>query len=79
MATDPTKQKLQSIIHAAVETFTEKRSDAKYDFTVAARAMVQEAFDLGRQAAAGKIPLPEQDTDEAAPAPAAKPASKKTK
>lgn len=44
------KQRLNNIVDSAVDTFETKRGDSSYDascFLKAARAMVQEAYNLG--------------------------------
>lgn len=68
--TDKTKLAFNNIVDTAVAIYNEKKADAKYDFRVAARAMVEEAFNLGKAVALGKAPAMEEEQ------PAKKPAKK---
>lgn len=54
MGADPVKVKKNAIITSAVDAFQSHRKDSSYDFTDAAKAMTEEAFNLGKLVGSGK-------------------------
>lgn len=59
-----TKKKLQSIVESIVDAHVTNKSNAKYDITKCAKAMVDEAYAVGLGVKEGKIPEPAADEEE---------------